>query len=414
MLRRTAWRMGFQVSVFVAAIVVLLCGVAVVIVLEAQTVAENALLDQTASRADDVTDPPAGVWLAMLGPRGNMAATQGTPAGLPDNAALAEVARTGRVETEVLDLPGVGTFLVRTQRDGPNVVQAILNLEPDAHERNQLLSVMLLSGGAGLVLAAGVGVWSSRRAVRPMAAALALQRQFVADASHELRTPLTLLSTRAQMLRRTMRDDQEPDRLAGEIDGLVNDARQLTHVLDDLLLSVDTRTEHSTQPIDLVEVAEEAIAAAGPSAAERSVRIDLQADGRPARVRGSPGGLRRALTALLDNAMQHAHSTVIVSITARSPRITVAVTDDGPGIDPAILPHVFERFSSTGDPTAVRRRYGLGLALVSDIAARHGGTVSAANTPDSGAMLTMTLPASTPASHKARRRSVKPRTQFFS
>jgi signal transduction histidine kinase len=115
-------------------------------------------------------------------------------------------------------------------------------------------------------------------------------------------------------------------------------------------------------------------------------------------VRGTRGGVRRALTSLLDNAVRHASSSVTVTVRRQGPDAVIEVTDDGPGIGPAFLPHLFERFASGADdgrhpPLDQRRRYGIGLSLVSEIATRHGGRVSAADRPNGGATLRLTLPA---------------------
>jgi signal transduction histidine kinase len=242
-------------------------------------------------------------------------------------------------------------------------------------------------------------MWFGRRAVRPMATALALQRRFVSDASHELRTPLALLTTRAQLHRRHLRHGATPDVLTDEADGVVADASHLTEILEDLLLAADARPGSPTVVIDLVDLAEQAVAAA--VTAEQSIKVTLRAPGRAVRVRGTRGGLRRALTALLDNAVRHADTTVTVTVEQSESSAVVDVTDDGPGVDPAILPRMFERFASAAPATDTiqparqqqRRRYGLGLALVSEIAARHGGTISAHPAPGGGAVLRLTLPA---------------------
>ncbi len=120
-------------------------------------------------------------------------------------------------------------------------MQAVDSLRPTTTNAPGCWTAMLVAGGLGLVLAVLAGAWFARRAVRPLAAALALQRRFVADASHELRTPLTLLSTRTQLLRRHLRRGADADELTGEVDGVVTDARQLADILDDLLLAADTR-----------------------------------------------------------------------------------------------------------------------------------------------------------------------------
>jgi signal transduction histidine kinase len=222
-------------------------------------------------------------------------------------------------------------------------------------------------------------------------AALTLQRRFVADAGHELRTPLTLLSTRAQMLRRRLRSASGAD-LRSDVDGIVSDAERLAAILDDLLLAADPRAG-ATEPIDVTTVVAEVTAGAAPSAQQAGVTITAQLDTERATVLGSPGGLRRAVTALADNAVRHAAGEVVVAVSATAALVVVTVTDDGPGIDTAMLPQVFERFSSTGRAGGVGpRRYGLGLALVSEVVTRHGGTVTAANAPGRGAVVRIELP----------------------
>jgi signal transduction histidine kinase len=401
LLRRTTWRLGLQIASSFAVIVAALSALAVFIVLRTQQADATALLQQATSHADDVTDPPAGVWLAIETATHTRTVTPGLPKGLPDQAALDRTTRTGTAEMDDVTVAGTG-YRVYTQVRGTETVQAVLNLHPDRQAQERLVMAMVYTGGHGIVLSAVVGMWFGRRAVRPMATALALQRRFVSDASHELRTPLALLTTRAQLHRRHLRHGAAPDVLTDEADGVVTDASHLTDILEDLLLAADARPGSPTVVIDLADLAEQAVAAAVTAAAEQPVTVTLSRPDRTIRVRGTRGGLRRALTALLDNAVRHADTTVTVTVQRSESHAVVDVTDDGPGIDPAILPRMFERFASTaavpGDivPTArqqQRRRYGLGLALVSEIAARHGGTISAHPAPGGGAVLRLTLPA---------------------
>jgi two-component system, OmpR family, sensor kinase len=110
-------------------------------------------------------------------------------------------------------------------------------------------------------------------------------------------------------------------------------------------------------------------------------------------VRGSKSSLRRAVLALVDNAIDHAAAVVSVDVRADRGTCRIAVSDDGPGIDENVLPRMFERFASAREPSSSRRHYGLGLALVADVAAAHGGKVTAGRRADGpGAVLTLTLP----------------------
>jgi two-component system OmpR family sensor kinase len=116
-----------------------------------------------------------------------------------------------------------------------------------------------------------------------------------------------------------------------------------------------------------------------------------------AAVEGSAASLRRALTALVDNAVDHAETQVTISVFTRGRRVDVEVSDDGPGIPREQVPRLFERFTtlrSESSSTDARRHYGLGLALVADVAASHQGRVAVADRADGqpGAVFTLTLP----------------------
>jgi signal transduction histidine kinase len=400
LVRRATIRLGAQATIVTAVVVALIAAVALVVFLHFRDASDANALAVTTARTDDVQDPPAGMWLAIRSADGTVA-TNGRPAGLPLVDALDRVRASGTAEV-VRATVGSHEVLVRTQLrttpdDGTVVVQAALDLTPEHRQLAELLQALGVVGVAGLVLAAVAGSLLARSAVRPMVAALTLQRRFVADASHELRTPLTLLSTRAQMLRRRVRAGSgtlDAAAVAADVDGVVLDAERLAGILDDLLLAAAPLSAGPGEPVDVAGVADEVVAAVAPAAGAAGMTISTRCPSGPAFVRGSPAGLRRAVTALADNAIRHASSEVVVEVTTSGESVVVQVTDDGPGIDVAMLPRLFDRFASTGQSGGVgARRYGLGLALVSEIADRHGGSVAASNASDgTGAVLRVELP----------------------
>ncbi|MCI2420362.1 HAMP domain-containing histidine kinase [Saccharopolyspora sp. K220] len=390
MLRRAQLRLGLQTAAAVAVAVLLLAAVTLLVVVHNQHRARDELLSTATARIDDVTDPPAGVWLVVRSADREQA-SPGLPRGFPDEEALRQTAQDHMARSADVVVAG-REYYVRTQQQGPNVVQAVLDLREAHAERFRILQALAVAGGVGLVLAGLAGAWLGRRAVAPLAESLALQRRFVADASHELRTPLTLLSTRAQLIRRRL-DRSAPDRVRSDVDGLVADADRLATILEDLLLAADPRGEMPRRPVALTELAAHAVAAAAPEAERQGVSVRLEAAG-PIEVIGFDAGLLRALNALLDNAIRHARSEVRVVLGTDARSTFVEVVDDGPGIDPTILPTLFDRFASGSGTTDGRtRRYGLGLALVSEIAARHGGSVSARSPDVGGTALRLVLPA---------------------
>ena len=399
LVHRAAIRLGAQATIVTAVVVALIAAVALLVFLHVRGASDDAALAVTIARTNDVQDPPSGMWLAIRDDDRTVA-TAGRPPGLPLVAALDRVRATGAAEV-VRTTVGGRDVLVRTElrtiADNGTVVQAALDLTPEHSQLAELLQALAVVGVAGLLLAAVAGSLLARSAVRPLVGALTLQRRFVADASHELRTPLTLLSTRAQMLRRRVRAGTgtlDATAVAADVDGVVLDAERLAGILDDLLLAADPRSAGPGKAVDVAATADEVVAAVAPAAEAAGRTISARRSPDPAIVQGSPAGLRRALTALADNAIRHASGDVLVEVTTSGGSVVVRVTDDGPGIDAAILPRLFDRFASTGGPGGVGpRRYGLGLALVSEIVNRHGGSVTASNAPGgAGAVLRVELP----------------------
>jgi two-component system sensor histidine kinase MprB len=127
-----------------------------------------------------------------------------------------------------------------------------------------------------------------------------------------------------------------------------------------------------------------------------AVRTDLDA----VAVEGVPDRLARALNNLLDNAVKHSPAGAPVEVTLRGGRLEVR--DHGDGIPAADLDHVFDRFHR-GANARDRHGSGLGLAIVRQVVEAHGGTVTARNAPDGGAVFTLSLPQAVPVPEPAAR-----------
>lgn len=251
-----------------------------------------------------------------------------------------------------------------------------------------VLSILVLGVIAGLL---------ARRAAAPLAAALAVQRAFVADASHELRTPLTTLSSRIQLAQH--RAERGGDVQAALAD-LRRDAAVMDAVLTDLLRTAEaagSRADDSRAVAVVDEVASACTAVLAPRAQERGIRLVVSAPAELAVV-AEPTALHRALTALVDNALRVAPrgSEVVVAAVAAGRRVEIRVTDSGPGIvgiDPARIFERFARAEAPGEASAdARRGFGLGLALVRDLAHRFGGTIEVESTSAAGTTFLLSLP----------------------
>lgn len=393
LVRRAARKVAAQVAVLVGAAMLLLIVLVTVVVVRGQSGAADDLLRSTLATADDVGDPPPGVWLVMVG-RSGEAVSPGFPAGL--RADLERLRATAGDEASLVDVQpsddGAEYRIATRTRDG-DPIQAVLDLTTAHQDRTRLFQAMAGPSAAGLLFAALLGLVVGRRAVRPLAQALALQRTFVADAAHELRTPLTLLSTRAQVLDRALRRSGIDDELLRDSGGVVQDAQRLGEVVEDLLVAADPRHHESHSLVDLGRLTEAVADSARAHASSTGVGIRWEAHGDRLRVLGSVGALRRALLALIDNAIDHSPRDGEVRIVVhRAGRdVVVSVRDTGPGIRPEDADRVLRRFDSGGQ-RAGRAHYGLGLALTHDVANRHGGQLRLVG-GEAGATFELVVPA---------------------
>lgn len=369
LIRRASVKLAAQFAAIIVAIVALVGAVAFVLV--SASIAEATYRTLTSSGQDLRGDEaPAGTYVITL--RGSQVnSSKPLPEGLPDEDALRGVASTGST-VESFVRSGNTTYRVRTRAHQDIVVQVAIDTAEGDEEIRRLLVSLLIAGAIGAVAAGGAGYLLSRRAMRPLIESLALQRRFVADASHELRTPLTLLSTRVQLLRRTLTRDGDFPTLTAEIADVEKDAKALTGILEDLLVAADTR-DGGLADVDLGRLADDAARSVAAAAQDRAITIDVQHDGNAATVRAVEVPLRRVYLALLSNALDHAAGAVTITVTGSSRLVTIEVADDGPGFPTDVRP--FERFSSSRPASDSPRHYGLGLALVADVIARYGGRV---------------------------------------
>jgi len=229
-----------------------------------------------------------------------------------------------------------------------------------------------------------------RRAFNRMLAALQrsheAQRQLVLDATHELRTPLTSLRTNLEVVRRL--EDLSPADRTVLVDDVLTQMQELTTLIGDLAeLSRGEQRHERPAPLRLDQLVEDAVAVAATHGRSRGVTLELSA--QPTWVQGRREGITRAVGNLLDNALKWSPDGAVVEVACAAGQ--VSVRDHGPGIDPADLPYIFDRFyrapAARGLPGS-----GLGLAIVAQVAQADGGQVGAATADGGGAVLRLRVP----------------------
>lgn len=291
----------------------------------------------------------------------------------------------------VVVVVAVLTFVVSPLLHPGNPADAATGDDDDALLRDGLL----VAGSIGILVAGLIGFLAARRAVAPLKEALSLQRRFVADAGHELRTPLAVLHTRAQLLARRLPTTDPARRL---IDQLLADSRVLGQIVEEMLLSAQLAADPKAgELLDPDDLANDIVTSMSVLAAQAGVTLTVSARSNRT-VRGSRTALRRALTALVDNALAHTAAGGHVTVTTADDAagmVLFTVSDDGEGLAGQDPERLTERFAR-GRPVSgagAGRRFGLGLSLAREVAAAHGGTLTLTGTPPPGVRVTIRLPA---------------------
>ncbi|MEV7992861.1 HAMP domain-containing sensor histidine kinase, partial [Streptomyces sp. NPDC086077] len=227
--------------------------------------------------------------------------------------------------------------------------------------------------------------------VADMAARDNASRRFVADMSHELRTPLTAITAVTEVL------EEELESESGSLDPMIEPAVRLvvseTRRLNDLVenLMEVTRFDAGTARLvlDDVDVADQITACIDARAWLDAVELDAA---RGIHARLDPRRLDVILANLIGNALKHGGSPVRVAVREEDSEVVIQVRDHGPGIPEDVLPHVFDRFYKASASRPRSEGSGLGLSIALENAHIHGGDITAANSPEGGAVFTLRLP----------------------
>jgi len=323
---------------------------------------------------------------------------------------------------------GVAVYAVRASTPhGPETVVAAMSLDPAAAQARKVAEFTAALAAGALAVVAAVCWLTAGWALRPVerlrreAAAIAAsgdlsgrldglgadelarlggtlnkmlvsletsvdrQRRFVADAAHELRTPVAGMTTTLEVAR------AHPETSQALVEDLLAGHRRLGRLVNDLLIlaAVDGRAPQRAAPVDLAGVVTDCSRRPVPD----GIGLRLGQLDRVF-VAGDETQLSRVVSNLVDNALRYAASMVELSVWQDGEQAVVSVSDDGPGIPAADRERIWERFARLDDDRSrASGGSGLGLAMVRELTAAHGGTVSVTGRqPGPGATFLVRLP----------------------
>jgi signal transduction histidine kinase/ActR/RegA family two-component response regulator len=238
-----------------------------------------------------------------------------------------------------------------------------------------------------------------------------LKDEFLATLSHELRTPLNAVLGWTHVLRSKQVPAETTTRA---LESIERNARAQARLIEDLLeisRIVTGKLRLQLRPTDLAAIVSSAVEIVQPAASAKRIQLIVALGSRPAMTSGDPDRLQQIVWNLLSNAVKFTPNggEVRVSI-ERDNGYVLTVQDSGMGIDPAFLPHMFERFrQADGSASREHGGLGLGLAIVRQLVEMHGGTVKAySEGKDTGATFEVRLPSQLPADEFVPRRDALP------
>ncbi|MFC4603388.1 ATP-binding protein [Rhodococcus kronopolitis] len=351
-----------------------------------------------------------------------------SPSLLPDELRAASADEgNATVHATIAGHPYIGVRLVLN--DAGDILYELAPVV-ELHSTLQILRIALVSCALATTIAgAAVGFWASRRVLKPLhelagtAARISggdldsrltptsdrdldtittsfnvmvdslhqrieRERRFFGDVSHELRTPLTTLITSVGVLDRQRHE--MPERSGRALDLINAELDHLRRLLDDLLALARSEAglhQDEPEPISAADLLTHTMVRSKRSPQLVTVVDDGHVDGRKL-------ALERALTNLMDNADRHGGGLVGVTVRRLEAQVVIEVDDRGPGVPVVDRQRIFERFATAhlGRRSAAGGGTGLGLALVAETVAAHGGRVSCGEHPGGGARFTVALP----------------------
>jgi len=276
----------------------------------------------------------------------------------------------------------------------PNRFEADQLRENEMSAGQQRLLANLTLANLGVLIAGGAGsFYMARRTLRPIERTLESQVRFTADASHELRTPLTAMQTEIEV---SLRDKGLTVKEARELlESNLEEVMKLQDLSNGLLALANQDKEHfDTQSIPVGPAVKEAISRTSKAAQQKKITIDNAVT--DVMVMGSKDGLTQLFAILLDNAIKYSpeSSTIMLASNSKGGNAHISVTDQGYGIAPDDLPHIFDRLYRA-DSSRTKGNvsgYGLGLSIAKKIVELHKGAIDVTSKVGHGSTFTVRVP----------------------
>lgn len=275
----------------------------------------------------------------------------------------------------------------------PSILQVGRQLSDQDRVLGQYLTGLLILGAVASFMLAFVSWWLAGRSLGPAQKAFDQQQNFVSNASHELRTPLTLMRATAEFGLRS-----HPSQEQGQVlHDIIAETDYMNHLVDDLLLlsRLDAhRLQLVQEIIPVSDLVAETVRQMERLGQDKGITLTMETVNK--NIIGDRARVRQVLLILLDNALRFTPQGGMIHLSAQPSGkfIEMIVADNGPGIPPEHLPHLFDRFYQVRtNATNDSRSNGLGLSIAKALIEAQHGNIHIKSTTGKGTQVHLFLPA---------------------
>lgn len=268
--------------------------------------------------------------------------------------------------------------------------------EDIARAKQRVAWQLIFVNGTIVAIFAAAGYFLSTRTLRPIQKALDEQKRFIGDAAHELKTPITALKTSLEV---NLMNENLPKNTRQILKENLQDLNSLNTLVENLLdLAKNDQLVSNFERVALADIINLAVKRIQALAKKKQVMIEASELSKPITLEGNPLALERLWVIFLDNAIKFSpkKSKVTISADQKSGWAFVKIQDQGAGIAPEHLPHIFERFYRVDQARVTGGGYGLGLALAKKIVEQHHGSISVESEVGKGTTFIVKLPLKQP------------------
>ncbi len=260
-----------------------------------------------------------------------------------------------------------------------------------------VISVLVVSAALGITMALHFRLYNQQQkeleAARKQAEEYArMKSELFADMSHEMRTPLTVMSGYAQYAVEQIRMSGVNEQTLADLATIGEEAKRLSEMADGtlkILMTANREGPREATEVDIGVLAARLAHLFGAIATRKGRKLTAEIEKNIPSVSGDMDGLTQLLWNVLQNAITHSDGDIILLAKQDGNGVKLTVSDNGAGIPPELLPHIFERGVSGREGGS-----GIGLAICLETAKRHGGELQVESNPETGTVVTIWLPTS--------------------